>query len=379
MGVARRTRHGTSQSFPHQTYPAVVVGENTLQLFCFGRDLYHAMLETIDGAQESVYLESFVWKGDAVGRAFKQCLQRKAAQGVDVYVVFDWFGNLVVPAAFKAFPPAIHALAYRGIHRPRHLLDPRRYALEHRKLLVVDGRAGFLGGYNLGSLYATQWRDTHLRADGPVAAQLAQVFVDFWNSQVQHDERITRHYPRAFDPLIVPYENDAARLSFPIRDMYISAIDRAEQHIHLTNAYFIPDRVLLARLTAAARRGVDVQVLLPWHSNHTLADWMACGRLAPCLEAGIRIFRYRSMIHAKTCTIDSQWSTIGTANLDRLSSVGNLELNVEIYSHTLARQMDELFEHDKTNATELRREEWAARRWPDKLGERLLAPLRLFM
>lgn len=349
------------------------------QIYSYGRDLYDAMLDAIDGARESVYLESFLWKGDHDGREFRERLARKAAQGVDVYVVFDWFGNLVVPAAFKTFPPAVHTLIYRGIRRPRHLLDPRRYALEHRKLLVVDGREAFVGGYNLGSLFATQWRDTHLRAAGPAAAQLAQVFADFWNSQTVPDQRITRHYPRAFDPRFVPYDNDAERMSFPIRDMYISAIDRAERHIHLTNAYFIPDRVLLARLTAAARRGVDVQVLLPWRSNHLLADWLARGRLAPCLEAGIRIFRYRAMMHAKTCTIDGEWSTVGTANLDRLSSVGNLELNVEIYSRALAQQMDELFDLDKTYAKELSREDWLARRWPDKLGERLLAPLRLFL
>jgi cardiolipin synthase len=106
---------------------------------------------------------------------------------------------------------------------------------------------------------------------------------------------------------------------------------------------------------------------------------MARGRFSDCLDAGIQIFRYKAMIHAKTCTIDGQWSTIGTANLDRLSAVGNLDLNAEIYSRALARQMDDLFEHDKTNATELLRENWSSRRWPDKPSERLLAPLPLFL
>lgn len=378
LGAAWRRRRGQLQGFPHAPLPSVRVGENTIQLYSYGRLLYDAMLEAIDGAQESIYLESYLWKGDAVGREFKERLLRRAAEGVQVYVIFDWFGNLVVPAAFKRFPPAIHTLIYRGIRRPRHLLDPRRYALEHRKLLVVDGRVGFLGGYNLGSLFATEWRDTHLRATGPAAAQLAQVFADFWNSQSPPERRVARHYPRRFDPLFVPYTNNAARVAFPIRDMYISAIDRAEHHIHLTNAYFIPDRVLLARLTAAARRGVDVQVLLPLTSNHTLADWMARARFAPCLAGGIRIFRYRAMVHAKTCTIDGEWSTIGTANLDRLSSVGNLELNAEIYSGELAALMDTLFEGDKANATELSSAEWSARSWLVRAGERILAPLHLF-
>ncbi len=178
MGAAWRRRRGQAQGFPHSTVPAVHVGENTIHLYSYGRALYAAMLDAIDAAQESIYLETFLWKDDAIGQEFKDRLARKAAQGIDVYVAFDWFGNLVVPAAFKAFPSAIHTLVYRPIQEPWHLLDPRRYALEHRKLLVVDGRRGFLGGYNLGQLYATAWRDTHFSVAGPAAAQLAQIFAD---------------------------------------------------------------------------------------------------------------------------------------------------------------------------------------------------------
>lgn len=377
--AARRKRRHQSQGFPHERLADTTVGENYLQVYSYGRELYDAMLAAIDGGQESVYLETFIWKDDAVGHEFKERLARKAASGVDVRVIFDSFGNLVVPRAFKRFPPAVHALEYRAICRPWHVLDPRHYALEHRKLLVVDGRVAFIGGYNLGSLYATEWRDTHLRVEGPGAAQLAQLFVYFWNNHTARDERIARHYPRAFDPLFVPHGNDAARLAFPIRDTYISAVDRAERYILITNAYFVPDRALLGALTAAAARGVDTQVLLPRISNHTLADWMARRLFDECLRAGVRIFRYKAMIHAKTCTIDGQWSMIGSANLDRLSSLGNHELNVEIYSPDLAGQMETLFESDKTNAVELTLDEWTARPWYAKAAEHILAPLRVLV
>ncbi len=379
MAIAWLRRRRQPQGFPHPTFPPVVVGDTTLQLYSFGRDLYEAMLAAIDAAQETIYLETYLWKDDAVGRAFKERLARRAAAGVAVYVIYDRFGNLVVPHAFKEFPPAIHTLSYQGFHRPGQMLDPRRYALEHRKVLVVDGRVGFLGGYNLGSLYATQWRDTHLRLEGPVAAHLAASFVEFWREHNGPGAQAPQRYPRAFDPLIVLQDNDAIRLTFPIRDMYISAIGRAERRIRLTNAYFIPDRVLRRALKAAAHRGVDVQVLLPWVSNHTLADWMARGLFTELLQSGIRIFGYRTMLHAKTCTIDGQWSTIGTANLDRLSSVGNYEMNVEIYSSALAEQMEQLFESDKDNARELTLATWQARPWYAKVSERLLAPLGIFM
>ncbi|HEX6122183.1 MAG TPA: phosphatidylserine/phosphatidylglycerophosphate/cardiolipin synthase family protein, partial [Ktedonobacterales bacterium] len=307
-------------------------------------------------------------------------LAAKAREGVRVYVIFDWFGNLVVPSDFKRFPPGIKVLEYWGIRRPWHLLDPRRYAVDHRKLLVVDGQVGFIGGYNLGSLYATEWRDTHLRVRGPAAQDLAQSFVDFWNRFCRKTNRIKVYYPRAFVPTFALHGNDSLRLTFPIRDMYIDAIDRAQHHIYLTNAYFIPDHILLESLEAAAARGVDVQVLLPWISNHIIADWAARGYFSRCLAHGIRIFGYQqAMIHAKTCTIDGQWTTIGTANLDRLSSVGNYEITAEIYSAELARAMEALFACDKTNAHELTAERWERRGWYVKLSERLLAPLRLLV
>ena len=376
--AARQKRRTQPQGFPHSRLADTPIGENCVQVYSYGRELYDAMLAAIDAAEESIYLESFIWKDDTVGREFKERLTRKAEAGVDVYVVFDSFANLVVPLSFKRFPAQIHTLEYRAFYRPWHAIDPRHYALEHRKLLVVDGRIGFIGGYNIGSLYATEWRDTHLRVEGPAAAQLAQLFVYFWNAHTLPDENITRHYARRFDPLFVPHGNDATRLAFPIRDMYIAAIDRAEERILITNAYFVPDHALLGALTNAAERGVDVQVLLPRMSNHTIADWLARGLFTRCLRSGIRIFRYKAMIHAKTCTIDGQWTTIGTANMDRLSSLGNYELNVEIYSRELAQQMEMLFERDKKNAVELTLDQWEARPWYVKLSERILIPLRIF-
>ena len=368
-----------SGSFPHPSFEELQVGDNRLQIYAYGSDLYEAMLAAIDSAQESIYLETYLWKQDEVGQAFKDHLARKAAQGVEVVVIFDRFGNLVVPHAFKVFPPSMRAFAYGFARRPWHLLDPRRYALDHRKLLIVDGTTSFIGGYNLGSLYATQWRDTHLRIVGPASADLAHSFIEFWNRHASRHPARTRHYPRSFNSFITFHSNDAMRLTFPIRDMYIDAIDRAEHSIRLTNAYFVPDGSLLAALKAAAARGVDVQVLVPWVSNHVVVDWLTRGYFTDCLKAGIQVFGYRHMLHAKTCTIDGQWSTIGTANLDRLSAVGNYEINAEIYSAVVARQMEKLFACDITNAIELTPEQWMRRPWLSRVGEAILSPLRLLL
>ena len=377
--LGKRRKHEVS--FPHQPFKEVQVGENVLKLFAYGRDLYDAMLEAIDEAQESIYLETYIWKADAVGQEFQEHLARKAEEGVAVYVIFDSFGNLVVPRSFKSsFHPAIHVLEYRAIRRPWQVLDPRRYALDHRKLLIVDGTTSFIGGYNLGALYATEWRDTHLRLSGPGAAELARAFIGFWNRFCRSHEQITQRYPHQFDALITISQNEAMLASFPIRDMYIEAIDEAEHSILLTTAYFVPDHMLLDALKGAVRRGVDVRVLLPWESNHVVTDWIAHSYFTDCLQGGIRIFGYKyTMLHAKTCTIDGQWSTVGTCNLDRLSLVGNYEINVGVYSEELARQMSALFAEDTAERFELTMEQWKSRPWYDKVSERILAPLRFLM
>jgi cardiolipin synthase len=376
--IARRRRlRAPKQGFPRLAGGPIPVADNALTLYASGGELFDAMLTAIASAREVIYFETYIWKADTLGRNFKNLLIAKANEGVQVYVIFDNFGNLVVPDAFKQFPDNIHVLKYSAIKRPWHIFDPRRYALDHRKLLIVDDKIGFIGGYNIGSLYATQWRDTHLRIVGPDTLDLAYAFVDFWNRFCPRRDIIPRHYIRRFDPTIDVHTNDALRLSFPIRNTYIEAIERAQSHIYLTNAYFVPDHVLLEALMAAAMRGVDVQILVPWTSNHIVADWVARSYFTRCLQAGVRVFGYQdAMIHAKTCTVDGVWSTVGTANLDRLSSVGNFEINAVIYDDYFARQMESLFASDKTNAFELTAEKWLARPWYVKLSERALEPLR---
>src|SRR5258708_7272393 len=218
--AGRRRLRRPLQGFPHLRTPEVAVSDNQLKIYSYGRELFDAMIAAIDSARESIYFETFIWKGDAVGKEFKEHLARKAAEGVAVYVIFDSFGNLVGPRAFKHFPSAIHTLRYRAIARICHIIDPRRYGVDHRKLLIVDGRIAFIGGYNIGQLYATEWRDTHLRIRGRTAADLAQSFVDFWNRNTPSRARLPSHFPPRLRPLISLRSNDAMRPTFPIPDMY---------------------------------------------------------------------------------------------------------------------------------------------------------------
>ncbi|MFL5800135.1 MAG: phospholipase D-like domain-containing protein [Roseiflexaceae bacterium] len=371
-----RKRRAPPTSFPHERRLVSEVDSSEVRIYTDGQALYNAMLAAIDQAKETIYFETFIWKGDTLGQTFKDRLARKAAAGVQVYVIFDSFANLVVSPSFKRSPATINTLEYRTLERVWYALDPRRYARDHHKLLVVDNQIAFIGGFNIGKLYATAWRDTHLRIRGPAALDLAYVFADFWNNNRAQRPPIESAPARPWPGKIKVYCNDPARLVFPIRGMYLDAINRAHSHIYLTNAYFIPDRVVLSALAAAAERGVDVRVLLPWQSNHVTADWLAHTCFGRCLRAGIRLFGYQNaMIHAKTATIDGVWSTVGTANLDRLSLAGNYEINVEIQDTGFAAEMERVFEHDLTNAFEITPQRWASRPWYVRASELILRPL----
>ena len=145
----------------------------------------------------------------------------------------------------------------------------------------------------------------------------------------------------------------------------------------MTHAYFIPDSDLVESIKQAAGRGVDVRLLLPAVSNHVVADWLSRGYYGELLAVGVRIFRFQgAMVHAKTSTIDGRWSTVGTANIDRLSMTGNYEINVELIDDSFAKEMERIYETDLSNCVELTAETWAERGVHKKFTELVLAPLR---
>lgn len=369
LSELRKRREEPKEGFPWEPYDEIPMerGAGNLKIHSYGVELYEEMLREIESARSHVYLETFIWKGDELGQRFLDALAKKAREGVAVYVIFDGFANLVVPAKFKDFPKEINTLHFRPMKHVTEFVDFRSIFRDHRKILCVDGRVAFMGGYNIGQLYAAGWRDTHLRITGDEVYEIENAFIDFWNTHYRSDRLrdlrpIKPNDNRAWNSHLVLHRNDPYMRIFPIRGVYLEAIDRATKNIYLTHAYFVPDRAMRDRLKVAAERGVDVQVILPKESNHVIPDWLARRFFYELLDAGIRIHRYKDiMIHSKTATIDGVWSTVGTANIDRLSLLGNYEVNLEIYSESFAREMERMFELDKTNCEELTKEEWERR------------------
>ncbi|HET7532416.1 MAG TPA: phospholipase D-like domain-containing protein [Nocardioidaceae bacterium] len=378
-----RRRGKKAKPFPTDPPGDVQIGDGSVRTYTYGQHLYDDMLDAIASAKEQILFESYIWKGDEVGERFKSALTEAAGRGVEVYAIYDGFANLVVAPRFKQFGPRLRVLEYPVYSAGWRFFDIRRYGRDHRKILVVDDRVGFVGGYNVGTAYATEWRDTHVRITGPGVWDLKRAFADFWNlnrGSRNGGRPLLLETASDWEPRIRMHRNIPRLWIFPIRAMYLEAINRAYQHIYMTQAYFVPDSDFVEALMAAAQRGVDVRLLVPETSNHVVADWLSRGYYAELLASGVRIFRYQgAMVHAKTATIDGRWSTVGTANIDRLSMTGNYEINVEFIDPEMAAQMERVFATDLGNARELTREEWENRGLHRKFTELVLAPLRPFL
>ncbi|MGZ4455823.1 MAG: phospholipase D-like domain-containing protein [Nocardioides sp.] len=377
-----RRRGKKPKPFPTTPPRSVPIGDGTVTTYTYGKDLYDDMLAAIEGARRQVLFETYIWKGDEIGERFKAALAAAADRGVEVYCIYDGFANLVVPPRFKRFPSSMKVLRYPVYTAGLRFFDLRRYGRDHRKILVVDDAVGFVGGYNIGTPYETEWRDTHVRITGPGVWDLKRSFADFWNlnrrRRIRSSERpLLLETASTWEPQIRFHRNVPRLWMFPIRTMYLEAINRATRNVWMTCAYFIPDQDFVDAMKAAARRGVDVRLLVPLKSNHIVADWISRGYFSQLLDSGVRIFRFRdAMVHAKTTTVDGTWSTVGTANVDRLSLQGNYEINVEVIDEELAKQLEEIFGLDESNSLELTSGEWEARDLHRKFTEFVLAPLR---
>ncbi|GAB97194.1 cardiolipin synthase [Kineosphaera limosa] len=378
----RKRRATPAAGFPSAPPRSVDVVGNRITTYTNGEDLYEDMLTAIEGAKSSIFFEFFIWKDDEIGTRFKDALIAAAERGVHVFVIYDGFANLVVDPRFYRFPDSMHVLRFPVVRWGMLRLDLRHFGRDHRKIVVVDGDVGFVGGYNIGDLYATSWRDTHLRVQGPAVWELTDAFVDFWN-EYRHASRhpeLPERGAKEWNPDVRAARNAPSRMLFPVRGLYIDAIERAATHIYITQAYFIPDNEILTGLLKAARRGVDVRVIVPEYSNHIIADWVSRGYYSELLAGGVTIWLYRdAMVHAKTATVDGMWSTVGTANIDRLSMIGNYEVNLALYSDDMAAKMQDIFEMDLGNCRQLTLEEWEQRGRLPRIAEALLNPLHPLM
>lgn len=374
--VKRRSR--SERPAPSPGTFSATVGESDLTIYTDGGTLYGDMLATIGAATDEVIMQNYMWKNDEVGAQFIEALNGAADRGVEVYVIYDGVGNAVVPRSFyRNFSDKVHVARLPMVTRKLWNAPLRTTGLSHAKVLVADGGVGFVGGYNIGSLFAEHWRDTHIREVGPGVWGLRNAVARVWNLKWPDGGDIPWTAPDDWASDIRVVANLPVQLVYPLRTMYLNAIERARDRIWINTPYFIPDQQILQALLRAAGRGVDVRLMVPKESNHVLADWVSRGFYGELIDGGVKILLFTaSMIHAKTATIDGEWSTVGSCNIDRLSLTFNYETNTEIIDRDFASRMEEVFLADSEHCEPVNSTAWRDEHPMARIAEVALRPLR---
>lgn len=367
------------------------VAGNRLELLVDGPATHAAMFEAIAAARDHINIESYILDHSGPGVELQELLLRKSVEGVRINVIYDSFGSWSTPARY--FEPlraaGVQLLEFNPINVLRHPIRATLHLRDHRKILVVDGRVAFIGGVNISNVYSSagrkqqadakadelHWRDTHMRIEGPVVAQLQKLFLEHWRSRSHQSPQPAAYFPTlepAGDQLAVVAACAAGRRSNPIYRSLLAAIRAARSTIHVTAAYFVPTRRLLNSLIAAAERGVDVRLALPGRSDSWAPLAAGRARYGRLLKAGVRVYeRHDAILHSKTAVIDGIWATVGSCNMDWRSFLHNAEANLVVVDAQAAGQLERVFEDDLAASRELTHEDWARRPWTARAAEHL--------
>lgn len=350
---------------------------NRITLLKNGEQYFPALIAAIESAQIDVRLETYIFEDDASGNLVAAALARAARRGVKVRVLVDGLGSRQTPVAF--FDAMRAAGATVLVFRPDHkLFSFKRSRLRrvHRKIALIDNRVGFVGGLNIiddlnKSLSDFPRYDYAVQVEGPLLALMYPAVHTLWRWVAWQRFRKEDVGPRP--PMVVPPAAGPHHAAFVVRDnfrhrrsierMYLKAIGEARERVLLMNPYFLPGRHLRRALMQARARGVRVTILLQGRADHPVLQMATRALFGQLLGAGIEIFEYeKSMLHGKVATVDDQWATVGSSNLDPFSLFLNREANVVVYDAGFARELRESVEAEiETGAVVCRAEHWKQR------------------
>ena len=349
------------------------VGAHRLAILRDGEQTFASMLAAIAAAKSSICLETYILRDDRTGARFGQALMERAKAGVEVNVLYDaWGSSLSIEYLMWLSQAGVRTMPFHPVELST-ALDKTLAKLtlrNHRKLLIVDGQVAFTGGLNLSDDYAALvdggrgWRDTHVRIEGPVVGELLGFFISTWKAAGGPPLDPVR-YPKRLhtrDPAVQVAASHLRRGRRTVRHAYGDAIREAKSHIYITNAYFLPTVRLLQSLRAAAKRGVDVRVMVAGTTDVQAVLLASRSIYGLLLKAGVRLFEWEGrVLHAKTATVDRRWSTVGSSNLDRQSLRFNLEVNVIVRDSAFAGAMEAMFFQDLDSCREITLDTWEKR------------------
>ena len=349
----------------HQTFSrAYLTQDNKVQLLTDGKHMFESLLTDIMGAKEYINIEYFIVKNDTTGRTLIEALTAKARQGVEVRFVVDAMGSRQIDdnimKNFKRaggrfatfFPPNFKYLNIKFNYR------------NHRKMVIIDGEIGYLGGFNIANEYLGKkkkfgyWRDTHLRLMGSCVQDINARFILDWRMASKEKLVLANAYLERPEPAgcsgiqVVSSGPDSYREE--IKHGYLKMISSAKKNIYIQTPYFVPDASIYDSLLTAAISGVDVRIMIPCMPDHMFVYWATyyyCGLL---INSGVKVYIYdNGFLHAKTLTVDGEVTSVGSANFDIRSFKLNFEANCFIYDTEEAYKMESIFEEDMIHCHEL--------------------------
>ncbi|TGE32898.1 cardiolipin synthase [Desulfosporosinus sp. Sb-LF] len=361
---------------------------NRITVLTNGEEKFQALIRDLESAQDHIHMEYYIFRADQIGKEIQGLLIRKSRSGVKVRMIFDGLGSHNLPKTF------LRALTEAGIEigwffplQFPQLIGTLNYR-NHRKLVVIDGKTGYLGGINVGDEYLSRdpkfgfWRDTHLRLEGESVQTLQETFLNDWYFITHKEITEERYYP-PLEPFgesltqVIAGGPDSKRES--MKELFFTILATAQKEILLTTPYFIPDESMIMALKSAALSGIIVKVLVQGKPDHKIPYLASSSYYEDLLSAGVEIYRYqKGILHCKVLTVDEQICIVGSANFDIRSFQLDFELSAMLYSSELATRLNKDFTLDLMDSIRVDREDHANRPVWQKIKEanaRLLSPL----
>ncbi len=362
---------------------------NSSQVLTNGEQTFQSIMEALQKAKHHIHLEYFIIKDDQIGGMIKNILMDKARSGVKVRVIYDSVGSWRLTKSYlKEMRDAnVEIHAFLPVYFP--LLSRELNYRNHRKIIVIDGKVGFLGGINIGDEYLGKnqyfgfWRDTHLKIEGESVYSLQKIFIMDWLFVTKKNIDFNSSY----FPKLNYYGEQLIQVAASgpdsdwesIMQAYFSIITSAEDRIWINTPYLVPDESIMMALKTAALSGIDVRIIIPSKPDHRMVFWASMGNVEGLLKAGVKIYQYMNgFIHAKILMVDGVAASIGTANLDIRSFQINFEVNAFIYDKDTVERLEEDFLVDIQDSQEIILEEHLKRSVISKVKEatgRLFSPL----
>jgi cardiolipin synthase len=393
VGRIPEIRLGESTFFPtieaHTGAP--IAGGNRIEVLLNGDETFPVMLRDIKGAKSTITFAQYLYEGGSVGRDFSEAFAERCRAGVKADILLDSHGAGSTPGELITLmrDAGCHVEFFRRVEAPAIIFPWKllRYNYRnHRRILVIDGRVGFTGGYGISDAWngdgrtEKHWRDTNARIEGPAVKFLQAAFAESWLEATGIAIGGEGYFPRLEPVGKAPAQivsSSPAGGSFQNYLLFLLSIHSARKSILITNPYFIPDAVMTQALLKAAARGVQVVVLAPGKIDSRITYITSRSHYGPLLLGRVEIYEYQAaLMHAKTMVVDGIWATIGSTNFDNRSFALNQELNLTVYDASLARRMEDIFKEDLKQAKKITYEEWQSRSVFERLFELFAFPVK---